>query len=322
MAATPTVYILHGDDEVGMARFIAAMREKLGDPATADMNTTRLEGHFDLGALKNAVSAVPFLAPRRLVILRDALRTVKGKDQRQRLLGLLESIHPSTALAVMESGLLKDNHWLLAWARGRGEQVYERALALPRGPALVRWVRQYAADQGGEIGQQAAFHLVQMIGDDNRAAAHEVDKLLAYAGYNRPVDVDDVELLVAPVEEGDVFAMVDAIGMRQARQAMTMLQRLLSEREPLSLFGMIVRQFRLLLLYKELQGENLGAGEIARALNVRDFVVRKLAGQAKNFSLPALESIYLRLVEIDARIKTGKISPETALDTLVAGLTA
>jgi DNA polymerase-3 subunit delta len=322
MGTTPTVYILHGDDEFGITQFIAAMREKLGDPATADMNTTRLEGPVDMGALKNAVSAAPFLAPRRLVILTGALRFARGKEDRQRLQDLLESIHPATALVLVEKEPLKENHWLLAWARGRGEHIFERALPLPKGGALVRWVRDYARVQGGEISQEAAYHLVQMIGDDNRAAAQEVEKLLAYAGFRRAVDVDDVELLVAPVEEGDVFAMVDAIGGRQPRQALTMLHRLLSEREPLSLFGMVVRQFRLLLLYKELHLENTAPAEIARSLKIHEFVVRKLAGQAKNFSLKALEDIYLRLVEIDERIKTGKISPEAALDTLVAGLTA
>jgi DNA polymerase-3 subunit delta len=322
METTPTVYILHGDDEVGIAQYIGSMREKLGDPATADMNTTRMEGALDFGALKNAVSAAPFLASRRLVIITGMLRSIKGKQNREKFLKLLEGIHPSTALVVTEAEKLKGNHWLLVWARGQGEKVYEKPLVLPQGQALVRWVRNYARKQGGEISQEAAGNLVNMIGEDNRSAAQELDKLLAYAGYSRVVDVDDVELLVSPVEEGNVFAMVDAIGNRQPRQALRMLHLLLDESDALSLYGMIVRQFRLLLLYKELQQENIGTVEIARSLSTPEFVVRKLARQANNFSLPALESIYLRLVDIDERMKTGKVSPDVALDTLVAGLTA
>jgi hypothetical protein len=44
MSTTPIVYILHCDDELGKASFVQTMREKMGDPTTADMNTTRLEG--------------------------------------------------------------------------------------------------------------------------------------------------------------------------------------------------------------------------------------------------------------------------------------
>lgn len=42
--STPTIYLLHGDDEFGMAEFVQDMQEKMGDPTTAGMNTTRLEG--------------------------------------------------------------------------------------------------------------------------------------------------------------------------------------------------------------------------------------------------------------------------------------
>jgi len=41
----------------------------------------------------------------------------------------------------------------------------------------------------------------------------------------------------------------------------------------------------------------------------------------RRFTLPALESIYHHLLEIDEGIKTGKIPADLALDTLVAALT-
>jgi hypothetical protein len=44
MVDKPVVYILHGDDEFAIAEFIAGMEKKLGDPVTADLNITRLDG--------------------------------------------------------------------------------------------------------------------------------------------------------------------------------------------------------------------------------------------------------------------------------------
>ncbi len=320
MSATPIVYLLHGDDELGIKTFVAAMHAKLGDPATADMNTTRLDGRVNLGELKNAVSTIPFLAARRLVTLTGALGNFKAKADQAKFIELLESIQPSTALVLIENAPLKENHWLLKWAETRPGAAYPKMLALPRGGALVRWIQDYARGQQGEVTPQAAQHLISLIGDDNRTAAREVDKLLAYVNYARAVDVDDVELLTPPVPQGDVFAMVDAIGSRNGKAALKMLHNLLAEQDALPLFGMIIRQFRLLLLYREMQDQGATQPEIVSGLGVHEFVVKKIGGQARNFDLPALEAIYRRLLEIDERIKTGRVDAEVALDTLIVGL--
>jgi DNA polymerase-3 subunit delta len=256
-----------------------------------------------------------------LVILGSALGPLRSKADRDEFLGLLEATPASTALVIVESAELKPDHWLFQWAGAHPETVYKKAMALPRGGALVRWVVDYTRREGGEMTVQAAQHLVTLIGDDNRLAAAEADKLMAYVGYARPVDVDDVDLLTAPVRQADVFKMVDALGARNGRLAITMLQDLLATRDAISIFGMIVRQVRLLLLYKEAQAEKMAPGAIAKELAVRDFLVPKLAAQAANFDVPALEALYVRLDDLDHRIKTGEIEVEIALNTVVAEAT-
>ena len=53
-APAPIVYILHGEDEFGMAKFVDDMQGKLGDPTTAEMNITRLDGKkYNFDELKN-----------------------------------------------------------------------------------------------------------------------------------------------------------------------------------------------------------------------------------------------------------------------------
>jgi len=159
------------------------------------------------------------------------------------------------------------------------------------------------------------------VGDDPRLAVQEIEKLLAYVNYQRPVDPDDVEYLVAYAGETSVFDMVDALGARDGREAQRLLHRLLEEDDPLRLFGMVVRQFRLLLLTRELLDAGTRDTEIATAIKSHPFVVRKLRGQVRNFSLPQLEVIYHKLLDIDQAIKTGKTDGDVALDTFVAALT-
>ncbi|MBU1661001.1 MAG: DNA polymerase III subunit delta [Chloroflexi bacterium] len=330
MAEKPVVYILHGDDEYALAQFIANMEKKLGDPVSAEMNITRLDGRiFSPQAMISATHTMPFLTERRLVVLTDPLGGMKSQPIRKKFRSILEQIPATTALALVIHRPLVNardkkqgtQHWLQKWAAKQGGRVYMREFLLPQGPQMARWIQGQAKDMGGEFSFEAAGLLANFVSNDPRWAAQEVEKLLAYANYSRPVEPDDVENLTTYAGEGDVFAMVDALGNRDGQQALRMLHRLLDNDEPLRLYGMIVRQFRLLLLTRELLDSGFREAEIARKLKTYPFVARKLIGQTRNFSIEALEDIYHKLLDLDEAMKTGQIEGETALDTLMAALT-
>ncbi len=211
-------------------------------------------------------------------------------------------------------------HWLEKWAGMQGGKVFLREFSLPKGPQMVNWIRGQAKERGGDFSHPAAALLGSFVGDDPRLAVQEIEKLLAYVNYQRPVDPDDVEYLVAYAGETSVFDMVDALGARDGREAQRLLHHLLEDDDPLRLFGMVVRQFRLLLLTRELLDNGTRETEIASAIKSHPFVVRKLMGQVRNFSLPQLETIHHKLLDIDEAIKTGKTDGDVALDTFVAAL--
>ena len=330
MADKPVVYILHGDDEYAIAQFISTMEAKMGDPSIAGMNITHFpKGSLPFGEIIAVVQSMPFLAERRLVVLHDPLTGMQSAKVREQFKSLLEKIPPTTALVIAVNRPLVPHrdrgkgkqHWLQKWAQGQDGRVYEKELFLARGPELVRWILKQAKEDGGEITPEAAALLATLVDEDPRIAAQEISKLLAYANYSRPVEPDDVEYLVAHVGGGDVFAMVDALGAQNGQKALRMLRQLLEDDDPLRLFGMIVRQFRLLLLTRELLNMGYRENDIARELKTIPFVVRKLIPQTRNFSIETLEDIYRRLLDIDEAIKTGQIEGDVALDTLVTALT-
>ncbi len=330
MSDAPAVYILHGDDEFGMAEFIAAVEKKMGDPATAGLNITRLDGRSTtLKDLVAATYAMPFLADRRLVVLDDPLGALKSPADRERFKDVLGKTPGTTALVVVIPRLLSTprdrrddkTHWLEKWVATQGGRAYIREFSLPRGPQMARWIQSKAAEGGGEIEYQAAGLLASYVQDDPRLATQEIEKLLAYVNYRRPVQVDDVERLTPDGAQGDVFAMVDALGNRNGQLALQMLHRLLEIEEPLRLYSMVVRQFRLLLLTREMLDGGHREAEIARALNLHPFVAKKLVPQCRNFDIPALETIYQKLLEIDESIKTGGVEADVAMDSLFVSLT-
>ena len=321
--SVPVVYLLHGDDDFGVADFIRSMAEKMGDPSMAEMNTTRFDqGSFSFDSLQAAASAMPFLAARRLVIAEDISRRLTKKAEREKFTALLDSLPATTALVLVERKALDKKDWLLNWANQAGGRAYQRNFSVPKGPRMVDWIRKYAAEQGGEISHQAAALLAESVQDVPRMAVMEVDKLLAYVNYARPVDVDDVEMAAAFVGgQGDYFTFMDALGARNGRKAMDMLQKLLEEQEALPLFFSLVGHFRLVLQAREIY-ENGGQDDaVAKRLGIHPYRAKKILMQARTLPLADLEQMYLRLQQMDLEIKTGRIDGELALETLVLELT-
>jgi DNA polymerase-3 subunit delta len=188
---------------------------------------------------------------------------------------------------------------------------------------MTSWIENQAAGMGGEIETEAARLLASYLDEDPRLAKMEITKLLTYVDFARPVTEEDVKKLVADVRQGDVFEMVDAIGYGDGKKAMFMLRRLLEDSAALPLFGMIVRQFRLLIQVRELLDENPAQDyqTIAQMIGSHPYPIKKILPQAKIFNLDQLKTIYHELSNIDQAIKTGQLEDELALDLLVASLT-
>jgi DNA polymerase III delta subunit len=76
------------------------------------------------------------------------------------------------------------------------------------------------------------------------------------------------------------------------------------------------------LLAREVIDQHGGLPELQQALGASEFVAKKAMGQARRFSLPALEKIYHKLLDIDEAAKTGRMPLQLSLEMLVAELTA
>lgn len=331
----PIVYLLNGDDEFAIAKFVDELEGKLGDPATASMNTFRLDGSsFNPDQLPSIANALPFLAPRRLIILTNPTAKLNSQEAQKNFTDHLDRVPPTTAIVLVENRLLtsdKDRekgkvHWLERWALDHREKTCVRTFRAPKGAEMVKRIQEQAKKAGGGITTEAANLLASLVDQDPRLADQEVEKLLAYVGYRRTIEIDDVEAITSDTGQGDIFALVDALGMRDGQRAMGMLQRLLEYKDYYSLFGMIVRQFRLLILAREVMDRGGQIEEFYREcghfLNYQRFVARKVFEQARRFALPELERVYFSLLELDEAVKTSQMPDRLALEAFVASFTA
>jgi len=320
----PNVYFLYGNDEFAITRRLKEFEADFTDPTSADMNTARLEARtMTENDLNTSVNAMPFLAPKRLVLLADPSVKYSKPTERKKFEGFLEKV-PDTARLVIYEEIEPRNvekHWLVKWGGKNNKLVKTQAFMLPRPWEMTGWIVNEAKSQGGEIEAPAAAKLAEMVGVNTRQAGQEIAKLLAYVNWERQIRVQDVEAVSIVTAQESVFDFVDALSSGDSKSAQHLLHRLLENEDAFSLWGMVIRQFRLLLLAREVLDSRGGKEEVARALGVHPFVAEKTTGQARAFTLPVLERIYHKLLEIDEGAKTGQFTLELALDTFILELT-
>ncbi len=315
----PKVYFAYGNDEFAMAEFVLSMKSMLGDDSTADMNTLTFSAKdLDWPAFESAASSIPFLSSRRLIILDHVESFSKDTAQSERLIELFEQIPESTALLAMERYSNRSSQkpsMLHEWATRHPDLCYLRACTTPEGPGFTTWLIERATEDGGSIEPEAAGLLAEWTQEDPRLAAQELRKLLDYVDLQRSIQVEDVEQCTPYRGQSSIFALVDAIGQRQGELAVKTLYQVLQEEDIGYAFAMILRQFRLILLARE----QIDSGQTpGKRIHRSDFVVKKVAAQARNFSLADLERIYHELLEIDLRSKNGEMALDVGLDRFVS----
>ncbi|HSO10935.1 MAG TPA: DNA polymerase III subunit delta [Anaerolineales bacterium] len=319
----PNLYFLFGNDEFAIARKLKEFESDFNDPTSADMNTARLDARtVSDNDLNNAVNAMPFLAKRRLVLLANPTSKYNNASSRKKFLEFIEKAPDTTRLVMYESVDPKeaDKHWLNKWAEKNDAKIQTKAFMLPRLREMSGWIVNETKNQGGQIEPRAAEMLKDMVGVDTRQAGMEIAKLLAYVNWARPVTGSDVEAVSIVTSQQSVFDFVDALSNGNGRSAQHLLHRLLETEDPFSLWGMVVRQFRLLIQAREILDGRGNKDDVARALGVHPFVAEKTTVQAGRFSVESLEYVYRKLLAIDEGVKTGRVTLDLALDTLVVEL--
>jgi DNA polymerase-3 subunit delta len=326
-------YILYGEDDFSIYQALGEIKEGLGDAGTLAVNTVSLDGeHLTLNELRHNCNTVPFLAPYRLVVVKDLLQHFepgasklhpgRAVTQAEDRLGewkdlpcCIEQIAPTTVLVLIDGKLSKQNPLL----KELSPLAELRICPLLRRGKLTTWIQQWVTKKNGAITPEATDLLAQLIGGNLWAMSNEIDKLLLYA-QGRSIEENDVRQLVSYAQEANIFALVDAVLEKQPKIAHRILHRLYQEGASSAyILVMITRQFRLIVQTKELSSR-LSPSQIQAKLGLKSYALDKTLDQAKSYDFERIRQAYGRLLETDVDIKTGRYNDRIALELLIAEL--
>lgn len=328
------LYILVGQDDFSLAQSLEEIKREIGDSTILAASTTTLDGQqVTLEQLRTVCETIPFLAGRRLVIVKGLLerfeprgrprrrqRTIRvsnQQDQHKPLSAYIDKIPDSTILVLIENRISGNNPLFKELAA----KAVVKSFPLLRDAQLRQWAQKRVTEEGGSISSQAIDLLIKLVGSNLWIMASEIDKLVLFASGRR-IEEEDVKVVVSYAQQVDVFAMVDAIVEFKAERAGQLLQRLLQKGDaPAYLLFMLARQVRMMVRAGELRNQGKPKTEIRNRLGFpSEFALDKTLEQASKYTLPRLKGVYHQLLEADLSIKTGKYDGELALNILVAEL--
>ncbi|MFH1509153.1 MAG: DNA polymerase III subunit delta [bacterium] len=311
------IYFLFGEDTYRSGQKVKTFKDKfLKASQNGELNFSHLkDADLNLAKVKSEISTMPFLNKTRLVLLENALS--KGKKEfKDSLAEVLEEnkVPESTVLLIWEKEI-PDKRIKLFKFLNKSKTAEE--FDLLTGLALTNYVKELVAQKEAKINSEALGKLIQFVGSDLNRIDIELEKLALYKD-GLEISVADVEKLVAPTFQENIFAFTDALGRKNKQEALTFLHtEMKTGKHELYMMTMIQYQLRNLLIVKDLQERGVNEYQIAREAKLHPFVVKKSLEQTRNFSSEELKQMMEKLYTADEDIKNGKQSGLLALDIFV-----
>jgi DNA polymerase III delta subunit len=212
-------YLFHGDDDYLKEEKVRAVIARATEPSTKDFNLeVRRGAEVDAAALGLSLDALPMMAERRVVIVRDVM--LLKKDARATLDRYLERPAGDVVLVLVASGTTKPDLALVE----RSTAVEFRLL---NEDELAKWVSHRVEELGTSITSRAAGLLCGATGNDLALLAGEIEKLRSFTDS----EIDEAAVgAVVGVHRGETLGdLLDAVGQRDGVAAAALLARVLSQ---------------------------------------------------------------------------------------------
>lgn len=278
----------------------------------SDMALERLDGEeVEYQKIYDALTSLPFLASKKLVVLRSPSANKEFVEKAEEL---LKNLSETTDVILVEPKF--DKRSSLYKFLKKSTDFHEFNELDENG--LAHWLADQAKATGGNINPADARFLVERVGLNQQLLAGELDKLLL---YDPQITRSNIEILSEPTIQSSIFELLDAAFADNSKKAMELYdEQRRMKIEPQQIIAMLAWQFHVLALIKT-AGER-SAEQIASEAKINPFVVRKSLNVARKLTLLELKKQVSDLLTLDVRLKNESIDADEALKYFLLNLSS
>jgi DNA polymerase-3 subunit delta len=271
--APANIYAIVGSDESEVKRVATGLAAELTPPDASDFGREVIDGAADnaeqaatrIRSTIEALQTLPFLGGPKLVWLKNANflgdtpigRTASVQAALEELSSLINTdLGPEVIFLISAIEVDKRRSFYKSLVKRAEMQIFNRLDSSRSGweEEATEIVRSRAQTRKLQFDDDALDLFVLLTGGDTRQIENELEKIDIFLGKERKVQVDLVRELVPLSRAGVIFELGSALAARDLELALTLVRRLLDQRE--SAIGIlrvaILPTIRNLLLAKDL----------------------------------------------------------------------
>ena len=318
-------YLLYGAEDY-LRRL---MTKRLTDALIPDGNSINLSSWSGSAVTEGAVidqgETLPFFSDRRVICLdHTGFFTVGKKDgdasgETGALAEYVKNLPEYLVLIFTEESADKRSRLFKA------VQKYGRVVEFPEQTeeTLTGWILKMLDAEHLKIRKPNMEYLLGRTGTGMTRIRLETDKLIHFCQEEGLSEVtrEAITEVTTGMTEDRIFDMIAAITEHRIRTAMNLYGDLLSLKEPpMRILMLTGRQYRQLMAIKELDSEGLGQQQIAAALSIHPYAVKKSLPLAKRYTSQQLRDAVVFCADMEEDVKTGRISEEISVTLVIIRL--
>lgn len=296
--------VIHGENTYKSKKILEKILSNNPEIEAEIFNGSKIE----VQNFSSDIRSMPFLADKRIVILNDFFRSAE-KEEQEKIMPSLKEIPDFLQLIIVESKALDK--------RFSSYKTFKKIAEIYESPALTdkdspMWLRSYIKDESINTEPGFAEYLIRQSGSFSELRLiNEIKKIKAFANGN-PLTKAMIKELIPESLTLTIFNLTEAISNKKAENAIMHLHEMTDKGEdPFFIFNMVVRQFRILIMVKELSEKKLDEFQIAKKISLHPYPTKLAIPQTRNFSFEKLKEIYKTLLDIEISTKSGGLKTST-----------
>ena len=309
-------YVFEGAEEYTKRSALEKLRKKLLPKEMEAMNEVRLKDP-DANEIIAAAETLPFMADKRLVIIRES-GMLQGKakeyDEAKSAQELSEYLKnpPDTACIVF---YLRDK----ADGRKKLYQSLKKTAVLVqfeplKEPDMIRWIARNLKQLGKKISTATCQKLIFTVGSELYAIGGEVEKLAAYAGEREEIMDSDIDSVCVKTVAYRVYDLTSALVRGDAKSAFTLSDALIKDgEEELYLLALLQIECRRMLSVKLLRMAGMSPDLIAGKIAIPPFAVRQLSPIVSQYTEQQLRKMADVCMDTEYKVKSGQCAANGSL---------
>lgn len=307
------LYFLFGEEPYLLNQSAERFKFAVLSEGAMDFNfTVFYASDADVQNIRDAVETLPMMAPRRLVILKEAQELTDREWQE--LEPLIETPVDSTVFVIMATRVDKRKKQIRALLEKASCVEFKK----PFDNQIPQWIKYIASDLGLKISDDGTHLLHKLVGHHLTEIEGELKKLGDFVGGERRIEVADVAQAVSRSREENVFDFTRAIGENDRVKALEHLVHLMDQgQNEIGIISLVARHIRLLLTIKKGLEEGLHGAKLAHYAQIPPYFLESYLDQARLWTTKKLEQTLVILSDTDKALKSSPLSSHIWLENMV-----